>query len=156
MSCWGVKTVSFFYVSNLPITSVLPEKHLQNAVVHFWAYLDIQTLLSEPCHYEKNTAGRSARIYKKQDRTEKNIEAKRIMIAAFQELFNEKKKIHLKNLPHLFQFMISHDVFSPNGITPTDKHSEYYKCSWRANRCEFIINHFRRDNFPQQSIWRSS
>lgn len=50
------------------------------------------------------------------------------MIAAFQELFNEKK-IHLKNLPHLFQFMISHDVFSPNGITPTDKHSEYYKCS---------------------------
>lgn len=90
VSCWEVKTVLFFI--SLTFQSLLSylKNIFKNAVVHFWTYLDIQTLLSEPCHYEKNTAGRSARIYKKQDRTEKNIEAKRIMIAAFQELFNKK------------------------------------------------------------------
>lgn len=91
---WAVEKSRQLYVfMSLTFQSLLSylKNIFKNAVVHFWAYLDIQTLLSEPCHYEKNTAGRSARIYKKQDRTEKNIEAKRIMIAAFQELFNEKK-----------------------------------------------------------------
>lgn len=91
---WAVeKSRQFYFFISLTFQSLLSylKNIFKNAVVRFWAYLDIQTLLSEPCHYEKNTAGRSARIYKKQDRTERNIEAKRIMIGAFQELFNKKK-----------------------------------------------------------------
>lgn len=41
-----------------------------HAAVCLCSYLDIQTLLSEPCRYEKNTAGRSERIYRKEGETD--------------------------------------------------------------------------------------
>lgn len=57
-------------VYDLQNSSFLGQSFSLHAVVCLCSYLDIQTLPSEPCRYEKNTVGRSERIYRKEGETD--------------------------------------------------------------------------------------
>lgn len=66
-ACLCVKITSWrLYSLLITLRSLLRTSCGLKAAVRFCSYLDTQTLLSEPCRYEKNTAGRSERIWRKE------------------------------------------------------------------------------------------